>query len=99
MEEDNHVPAHQHNDENNGIPLMPHNNNQDDNRNKDYDNLDEDGFLRPRDRATAEEIFHNKFAVIDHISGKQCTGCEQGTFFEVQKSMEQHAGYVGWRYG
>ena len=54
------------------------------------DNLDEDGFLQARERATVREIFEDPYAVIDHISGKQCAGCAQGSFYEVQKVWSDH---------
>ena len=56
------------------------------------DDLDEDGFLRARARATAIDIFEDRYALIDHLSGKQCVGCAQGSFFEITKVWSDHQG-------
>ena len=56
------------------------------------DNLDEDGFLRARARATARDIFEDRYALVDHLSGKQCDGCAQGSFYEIQKVWSDHQG-------
>jgi hypothetical protein len=54
--------------------------------------FDQDGIPVARDRATDLEIFHNKCAVIDHISGSQCLGFAGATFNElnhIPNNMQQ----------
>jgi len=37
-------------------------------------------------------MFEDRYALVDHLSGKQYAGCAQGSFYEIQRVWSDHQG-------